>query len=436
MSAAFGRGGCYAAGVMEDSVMLRRVIVSALAAVFLLACVQGGSGCVASQNTVAPKTLPSIELESAFPKLSFELPVFLCADGADSELLYVVEQNGEIVRFKNDPATDAKDTFLDIRERIPGDRHNEEGLLALAFHPRFKDNGYFFICYSQHAGGGKSRRGVISRFTWDKKKDSVDQKSEKIILEVDEPFGNHNGCTLLFGTDGYLYASFGDGGAANDPHRNGQDRGTLLATILRIDIDNEQKGKAYAIPKDNPFAETAGAAPEIWAFGLRNVWRMSFDREKGTLWAGDVGQNSYEEIDIIEKGGNYGWNKREATHAFQRGAKSGDMIDPVAEYGRDMGISITGGYVYRGTKQKSLVGIYLYGDYGTGRIWGLDYDLEKKTVKANEVLGQFPRATISSFGEDADGELFVCGHRVGAIYRVVVKTPAEKNEDKEEEDGF
>ena len=413
--------------------MLRRVVVFSAMALFVLACVQGGSGCVSSQQTVAPKKLPAIELENAFPKLSFDLPVFFCADGADDGLVYVVEQDGKIWRFKNDATAGTKDLFLDISDRIPARRHNEEGLLALAFHPKFKDNGYFFVCYSQHEGGSKSRRGVLSRFTWNSTSDKADLKSEKIFLEVNQPYGTHTGCMLLFDPDGYLLASYGDGGAANDPHGNGQDLSTLLATIVRLDVDKESADKPYSIPKDNPFKDNPNAAPEIWAYGLRNVWRMSFDRDKGTLWGGDVGQNSYEEIDILVKGGNYGWNKREGTHAFKRGDKTKEMIDPVTEYGRDMGISITGGYVYRGKKFKSLQGIYFYADYGTGRVWGLDYDLEKQGVTANEVVGQFARATISSFGEDANGELYVCGHRVGTIYRVVAKTPEE---DKEEEDGF
>jgi glucose/arabinose dehydrogenase len=412
--------------------MLRRLMLGAALCAFALVCVPAG-GCTAAQQQPDPGPLPAIELENAFPKLGFAQPLYLCADGADDELVYVVEQGGKIWRFKNDTATDKKDLFLDISERIPRHRHNEEGLLALAFHPKFKENGWFFVNYSQHEGGGKKRRGVTSRFTWDRKKDSVDPASEKIILEVEQPYGNHNGCTLLFGTDGFLYASFGDGGAANDPHGHGQNLGTLLATVLRIDIDKEEKGRPYAIPKDNPFVDKAGAAPEIWAYGLRNVWRMSFDRETGALWGGDVGQNAYEEIDVIVKGGNYGWNTREGLHAFRGGEKADDMIDPVIDYGRDMGLSVTGGYVYRGAMQAGLKGLYVYADYGTGRVWGLEYDHENKKTKAQELLGHFPRATISSFGEDAKGELFACGHRNGTIYRVVALKPAA---DKEEEEEF
>jgi hypothetical protein len=405
---------------MESSLMTRRILLAGLIAAFALVCVPGGSGCTGAQQQPDPGPLPAVDLENAYPELKFDLPLFLCHDGADAEQVYVVEQDGRIWRFKNDAATEKKDLFLDIVDVMPSRRarNNEEGLLALAFHPRFKDNGYFFVNYSMHENGARKRRGVISRFTWDKKKDAVDMASEKIILEVDQPYGNHKGCMLVFGTDGFLYATFGDGGSAGDPHKAGQNMGTLLAKCLRIDIDNEQNGKAYAIPKDNPFVDTAGALPEIWAYGLRNLWRMSFDRENGTLWGGDVGQNALEEIDIIVKGGNYGWNKREGTQAFQRGEKTDDMIDPVAEYGRDMGLSVTAGYVYRGKLQDKLKGIYVYADYGTGRIWGLDYDYKESKVKSTELLGHFPRATISSFGEDAAGELYACGHRVNTIYRV------------------
>jgi len=411
---------------------MRRAWTAAAISALVVTCLHSG-GCTAAQQKPDPGPLPTVELENAFPKLTFDLPLYFCWDGADAKLAYVVEQDGRIWRFKNDAATTEKHLFFDIVDRMPTrrKRDNEEGLLALAFHPKFKDNGLFFVNYSMHEGGGKKRRGVTSRFKWDKAKDAVDMASEKIILEVDQPYGNHNGCMLLFGPDGFLYLTFGDGGSGGDPHGHGQNLGTLLATCLRIDIDKEEDGKPYAIPKDNPFIDKAGARPEIWAYGLRNLWRMSFDRETGLLWGGDVGQNALEEIDIIVKGGNYGWNKREGAQAFRGGARSDDMIDPVAEYGRDMGLSVTGGYVYRGKKQKALVGIYLYADYGTGRIWGIDYDIEKKKANGIELLGHFPRATPSSFGEDAEGELFLCGHRARTIYRVVGKKQSNESEEEE-----
>lgn len=409
--------------------MVRRVPMIAVICAVAALCVQGSSGCTAAQERPDPGPMPAVELVNAFPKLKFDLPVFLCDDGVNHDLLYVVEQEGIIWRFKNDEATGEKTRFLDVADRIPRRRHNEEGLLALAFHPKFKENGYFYVNYSQFAGGGKPRRGVTSRFTYDSESETVSVSSEKIILEVEQPWGNHNGCTLLFGKDGFLYLSFGDGGSAGDPHNHSQNLGTLLGTVLRIDVDKEQNGKPYAIPEDNPFVDTPGARGEIWAYGLRNVWRMSWDRKTGHLWGGDVGQNAYEEIDLIVKGGNYGWRKREGMHAYNGGEKTREMIDPVVEYGRDKGISVTGGYVYRGEKQKSLQGIYIYADYGTGRTWGLTYDYEKAQLTGLELMGHFPRATISSFGEDSQGELYACGHRPGVIYRVVAQQDSDKEDD-------
>jgi len=366
-----------------------------------------------------PGPLPAIKLVDAFPKLRFDLPLWFGHDGTDSGWLYVVEQDGKIWRFKK--AAETKELFLDLTAVVPGRRmrHNEEGLLALAFHPKFKENRQFYVCYSQ-LKGAKPRRGVVSRFTATKDGQPTDLTTEKVILEVDQPYGNHNGCTLVFGADGFLYLSFGDGGSANDPHGNGQNLGTLLGTVLRIDIDEEETGKPYGIPKDNPFVGKAGALPEIWAYGLRNVWRMSFDAETGLLWGGDVGQNRFEEIDIIEKGGNYGWNKREGFASFNKGEKAAEMIDPVVEYPRDKGISVTGGVVYRGKSIEKLQGVYLYADYGSGRLWGVEYDNKEKKVKQHELLAHVQNATISSFGEDPQREVYVCGHYRGMIFRLEV----------------
>lgn len=386
--------------------------------------VPAGSGCAAAQDGADPGPLPAIKLVNAFPNLTFDLPLWFGHDGTDNGKAYVVEQDGKIFRFDNDENAEEKEMWLDISERIPQPHHNEEGLLALAFHPDYADNGWFYVHYSQHEEGDKPRRGVTSRFHYDAE-DGVDMDSEKIIMEVEQRWGNHNGCTLLFGEDGYLYSSFGDGGSANDPLNSGQDLSTLLGTVLRVDVDNPEGGKAYGIPEDNPFVDKEDARGEIWAYGLRNVWRMSFDRKTGHLWGGDVGQNAWEEIDLIVKGGNYGWNKREGKHAFQGGEKTDDMIDPVVDYPHRVGISVTGGYVYRGKDQPDLEGVYVYADYASGRVWGLRYDYEEDRLLNNELLAQISRATISSFGEDADGELFACGHRRGVIYRVVVEEEEE-----------
>ena len=367
-----------------------------------------------------PGPLPAVALEPAFPHLKFELPLWVGAAPADSGFLYVAEQNGRIWRFKNDPAIKDRELWLDIAARIPAGRHNEEGLLALAFHPKFAENRQFFVCYNVHEGAGKPRRSVLARFIAPAA-GAVDTATERILLEVQQPYGNHKGCTLVFGPDSYLYISLGDGGSAGDPHGHGQNLSTLLATVCRIDVDKEGPGKRYAIPADNPFVGRADAAPEIWAYGLRNVWRMAFDRETGLLWGGDVGQNAREEVDIIERGGNYGWNAREGMIAFRDGQKAPGMIDPVAEYPRDKGVSVVGGSVYRGKKHAALAGVYLYADYYTGRLWGLTWDVQEKRVTANELLGHFPAVRIASFGEDEQGEVLVCNHLAGTLHRLTVK---------------
>ena len=372
-------------------------------------------------------TLPAVTVSRAFPRLAFNRPVFLTH--AHDDRLFVLEQRGRIRVFPNDPDIDTAAVFLDIRERVYMG-HNEEGLLALDFHPDYTDNGFFYVYYS----ASHPRRGVLSRFSVDPADPNrADPDSEQVILKVEQPWGNHNGATVLFGPDGYLYISLGDGGAANDPHGNGQDLSTLLATVLRIDVDKTDEGLDYAIPPDNPFVGRPDARGEIWAYGLRNVWRMSFDRETGELWAGDVGQNRWEEIDLIVRGGNYGWNIREAAHSFKRDVSPGPVIDPVVEYpqrnGREIiGLSVTGGYVYRGPGLPGLEGAYIYGDYVTGRIWALRY-AGGEVTEHREIFRPPPSLYIASFGEDAEGELYICsfdahdgrGGGRGRIYRLVVR---------------
>ena len=255
--------------------------------------------------------LPAVDLVRAFRKLTFRRPLFLTHAGDASGRLFVGEQRGVIRVFANRPDVQLAGVFLDIQSKVRM-AHNEEGLLSLAFHPQYARNGSFFIYYS----ASDPRRGVLSRFNVRRDDPEVaDPASEQVILEVEQPWGNHNGATVLFGPDGFLYLSLGDGGSAGDPLNSGQDLSTLLGSILRIDIEHKADGRAYAIPADNPFVDRPGARGEIWAYGLRNVWRMSFDRSTGDLWAGDVGQNAWEEIDLITKGGNYGWNIREARAA-------------------------------------------------------------------------------------------------------------------------
>ncbi|MCH8261185.1 MAG: PQQ-dependent sugar dehydrogenase [Planctomycetes bacterium] len=371
--------------------------------------------------TAPDESLPTVRLSRAFPRLTFTRPIYLTHAGDGSDRLFVVEQRGRILVFQNRSDVTAAQEFLDIRP-IVRMRHNEEGLLALAFHPKYAENGRFYVYYT----ASDPRRGVLSRFSVSVDDPGrADPSSEQVILEVEQPWGNHNGSTVLFGPDGYLYMSLGDGGAANDPHNNGQDLSTLLATIIRIDVDRQDPDRNYAIPKDNPFVNRPGARGEIWAYGLRNIWRMSFDRETGDLWGGDIGQGKFEEIDLIVKGGNYGWNIREGKHDFRPRESAEPLIDPVVEYGRREGLSVTGGYVYRGDRVPQLRGAYIYADYVSRKIWGLRYEGGKVTMH-REIFSGSGRAYVTSFGEDAAGELYICafdspdgrGGSDGRIYRL------------------
>ena len=332
--------------------------------------------------------------------------IVLTHAGDDSGRVFVAEQRGRIYVFDNSPdVTDSK-VFIDLEDRVSyQDKQNEEGLLGLAFHPRYKENGEFFVYYTTKA---KPNTSIISRFRVDPSDaDKALPDSEEVIMEIKQPFWNHNGGTIGFGPDGYLYIGLGDGGSANDPYDNAQNLETLLGSILRIDVDRKENGNNYAIPGDNPFTHGEKERPEIFAYGLRNVWRLGFDRETGHLWAADVGQNLWEEINIVTNGGNYGWNRREGTHPFGNRVPAADanLIDPVWEYDHQVGKSITGGFVYRGKKLPELYGKYVYADYVSGKIWALDYDEEKKEVVSNMAIPS-PKMPIVSFGEDAEGEIY------------------------------
>lgn len=389
-----------------------RIAALAFALAVLVACDTLGDGTSHDALRDSKSGLPGVKLVDAFPRLEFDRPVWITTPEDDTKRLFVLEQDGRVRVFKPDAATSKAEVFLDISKRVFRG-HNEEGLLCLAFHPKYRENGFFYVWYSAN----QPRRHVLSRFSASKSDpDKADPASEKILLEIEKPYGNHDGSTLLFGPDGFLYFSVGDGGAAGDPFKNGQNLDSWLAKIHRIDVDHQDGKKPYAVPKDNPFAGQAGAKPETWAYGLRNVWRMSFDREKKTLWAGDVGQDKWEEVDIIEKGGNYGWRVREGLHPFQNDPAKGTLIDPVIEYNHKEGQSITGGYVYRGKALKKLAGAYVYADYVTGSIYALRYDEKSKKVTEWKEIADQPK-NIASFGEDGDGELYVCCFD-GKIYRL------------------
>jgi glucose/arabinose dehydrogenase len=356
-----------------------------------------------------------LSLVPAFPNLNFNRPVDLQHAGDESERLFVVEQRGVISVFQNDIETRDKNIFLDIEQRVK-DSGNEEGLLGLAFHPDFISNRYFYVNYT--ASG--PNRTIISRFEVSPTNpNQANPESELIILEIPQPYSNHNGGQISFGPDGFLYIAVGDGGSGGDPQGHGQNRHTLLGTILRIDVDQKQGNLNYAIPSDNPFAgNSQDFREEIYAYGLRNPWRFSFDPATNQLWTGDVGQNAYEEVDIIEKGGNYGWNIMEGTHCFRpsSGCPTEGLKLPVWEYGRSEGASITGGFVYRGAKFPQLLGRYIYGDFASGRIWGLDIS-NVENPKNTELARA---SSIASFGVDQSQELYICSFD-GKIYKFANK---------------
>lgn len=370
------------------------------------------AGCVSSP------AVAEVSLQVAFPELTFTRPVDLQHAGDGSDRLFVLEQEGVIRVFRNDPDVSESAVFLDIRDRVD-DSSNEEGLLGLAFHPDYGDNGFFYVNYTT-SGPNQTR---ISRFSVSESdSNAADPESELVVLAVERPFSNHNAGQLAFGpTDGYLYITTGDGGSAGDPQENGQNLTTLLGSILRIDVDSTSQGRNFTIPPDNPFAgNEEGYREEIYAYGLRNPWRMSFDPETGQLWAGDVGQNEWEEIDVIESGRNYGWNTMEGFHCFDppQDCDTSGLTLPVWEYGHNLGNSITGGHVYRGSGVPELEGLYIYADFGSGAIWSLRSDgpgEPENTLLVDSSLN------ISTFGVDESGELYLCAFD-GMIYRFEPET--------------
>ncbi|MBT4499594.1 MAG: glucose sorbosone dehydrogenase, partial [Gemmatimonadetes bacterium] len=349
--------------------------------------------------------LGEMQLRRIFSNISLAQPVFLTHAGDGSDRIFVVERAGRILVFPNRDDVDTAALFLDLRDAInsgPG----EAGLLSIAFHPRYVANGLFYVYYTY--GGLISRISEFHVSTGDP--DRADISGERILLEIRQPAGNHNGGQLAFDPDGYLYIGLGDGGAADDRYKNGQNPTTLLGSILRIDVDRTDDGLEYAIPPENPFIDhPEGRREEIWAWGLRNPWRFSFDLLTGDLWVGDVGQNRWEEIDLIERGGNYGWNAMEGSHCFNppTDCRTDGLILPIAEYDHGAGRSVTGGYVSRGSRLVRLQGTYLYGDFVTRTIWGLRY--ADGRVTESQVVARSP-SPVASFGEDESGEVYVVGY--------------------------
>jgi glucose/arabinose dehydrogenase len=344
-------------------------------------------------------------------------PVSIAHAGDDR--LFIVQQNGRIRVY--DPPLLLTTPFLDISSLVVAS--GERGLLGLAFHPRYAENGFFYVDYTDTSGDTRVVR--YTRSSTDPNR--ADPASARMLLFVEQPYQNHNGGQLQFGPDGYLYIGLGDGGSGGDPGNRAQNLSELLGKILRIDVDS---GQPYAIPASNPFVGRAGARGEIWAYGLRNPWRFSFDRNFGDLWIADVGQGDWEEVDFQPRtsigGENYGWRRIEGTHCFEpdSNCNDGTLVPPVIEYGHTAGAcSVTGGYVYRGTRSRRLNDMYIYADYCNGRIMGARRDASGTFVSKLLLDAPF---SISTFGEDANGELYVANYAGGEILRIVDTVPMPK----------
>jgi glucose/arabinose dehydrogenase len=367
------------------------------------------SGSEAPSGEPIAEDPPPLALEEVATGLDAPINITVTPDG----WLLVNERIGRVIAV--DPESGSTEVALDISDRVIG--ANEQGLLGLALHPDWPDDPRAYVHYSSRAGDGDT---VLSEFrvTDEPLPPRLDPTTERVLLTVDQPFANHNGGQLAFGPDGFLYMGLGDGGSGGDPHGNGQKPDTLLGKILRIDVDGDDE--PYAIPPANPFAD-GGGAPEAFLLGLRNPWRFSFDRETGLLWIGDVGQESAEEIDrvdpVADAGANLGWNVMEASLCFaEENCSTEGLTLPVAEYGHDLGCSVTGGYVYRGEAIPDLRGWYLFSDFCTGTLFGIPSDAEG-VIGPRALLD--PGFSVSTFGEGPDGELHVADLGGGSIYRIV-----------------
>ena len=351
-------------------------------------------------------------MEQVFSNLQFERPVSLRNDGTDR--LFVVEQFGKIMTFPNKADVTETTVFLDLQDRvIANEIYIEAGLLGLAFHPNYADNGYFYVNYITE----EPLRTILSRFerlTTDATR--ADPNSEVILLEIEQPTHNHNGGDLAFASDGYLYVALGDGSLGNDTFDHAQNLETLLGAVLRIDVDHPGDGLNYGIPPDNPFVgNQQGYREEIYAYGFRNPWRFSFDAETGELWLGDVGETSWEEIDLLTPGGNYGWPITEGLVCHQ--APTCDqtgLIPPIWTYDHQIGRAITGGYVYRGDAASELYGRYIYADWGERKVWMLQLDQQNNPVN---IQLDTPIKFFSGFGEDHHHELYAVAYFTGEIFR-------------------
>jgi len=363
-----------------------------------------------------PEPVPLSGLAIALEPLldGFEQPLFITSAKDGSGRLFVLEKGGLAWVVENGERTNV---FLDLTDSVSTD--SERGLLGMAFAPDFDESKIVYVNYTDLSG-----TTTISRFFVNG--NDVDRDSEQKLLTIEQPYANHNGGMIAFGPDDDLYIGMGDGGSGGDPQGNGQNTGTLLGAMLRLNVmrdATETRDTEYGIPAGNPFADTDGARAEIWAYGLRNPWRFSFDRKTGDLWIGDVGQNKWEEIDFQPAGStggeNYGWNRYEATHPYppESQAAEGDFTAPVIEYDRDAGQSVTGGYVYRGSKYPDMWGTYFYGDFSSGSLWAARRSADGLMETRLMLDTGF---SLVSFGEDDDGELYVVDFG-GTVYKLVAK---------------
>lgn len=403
---------------------MARLIVVALLALLFVACSDDGSrgrqqpavaptitdgppietASPATGMGASPPAPRSVAFEEAFGGRQFRRPTEL-GEYPDGRY-FLVDQDG-LVTLMTPDGQDAG-VFLDFRNRVLRSG-SEEGFLSLALDPEFQARPYVYAYYS----AGAPRRTVLSRF--EVTRGAADPASELVLLQVDQPYSNHNGGAIRFGPDGMLYLGLGDGGSAGDPHRNGQDLGVLLGKIIRIDVRNAAPERPYAVPADNPFLGQSDARGEIWAYGFRNPWRMSFDSSTGALWVADVGESAVEEVDIVERGGNYGWNRLEGDRCFEprSGCDRAGTVPPVATYTHADGCSISGGPVYRGAAFPRLAGNYLYGDFCSGQIWALPATGGEPAL----VAGEDSDRRISSFATDSRGEVYLLVHG-GPILRI------------------
>ena len=415
---------------------VRVTLVVAIASIAFMGCVTraptppatpGGTAATPSPSASAGASIAATSGPTAAPDLAHltvNLRSFAHVDGSPlgiaapdngSGRLFVVAQDGRIWVVGPDGSVNGT-PMVDLRNRLTSG--GEQGLLGLALHPGFPADPRVYVNYTNKDGDT-----VIASLTLDPNNpDRLDPDSQRRILFVDQPYANHNGGDLLFGPDGYLYAFFGDGGSGGDPQGNGQNPEVLLGKVLRLDVDHPNGDDAYSSPAGNPFV-AGGGRPEIWLTGVRNPWRNSFDRATGDLWIGDVGQGAWEEVDVARAGVgglNLGWNRMEGNHCYSpgTGCDRGGLTPPVTEYGHDLGCTVVGGYVYRGTAQPALAGVYLFADYCSGRLFAIDpsTDAFRKPVQVGN-----GGDGISSFGEDAAGELYIT-QLDGEISKVVATT--------------